>query len=257
MVDRAPIAKAIEVLVWLADHPQSSSIVRQVARDLHMSPSTIHRVFRVFEEQGLFSRDNSGAYIPSLELYRVCQKLAARMSPIEIIRPHLEALAHLCGEAVLLLAYEPRRREMMIADKVDSPHPIGYLTELNSWGPIHAGASGIAILASLSDDERELVYKDSLRQMTDRTLVARDELEAAVRKTRKQGYLCTKGQRTIGAVGIAAPLFDSADEVFGDVCITIPQQRFEDRMERGLSGNLLNTCAAIQAAFRRAGYRRL
>jgi IclR family acetate operon transcriptional repressor len=190
-----------------------------------------------------------------LELYRICRELAIHLSPAEIARPFLESLASQCGEAIILIAYERRRRQMIRIDKIEALHPLRYQIDLNRWVPIHAGASGMAILSFLPAEERQLIYKEDLRRFTELTRVEPEDLEAAVKLAHEQGYLCTKGERTPGAVGIAAPLFDAERQVFGDVCVTIPQQRFEDHMEAELSRGLLETCTAISNAFMQAGYR--
>lgn len=256
MAERAPLSKLIDILAWLADHPDQPPAVRQIARDLSASPSTIHRIFRVLEDRGLFIRDKVGSYSPSLELYRICQNLAVRTSPVGIAKPHLEALSGQCDETILLAVYDSQRRKMMRIFKIDSPHPLRYHPEVDQWIPVHAGASGLAIMAFLPPDERKVIAGDSLTRFTGRTRVTPEALEAAVALAQDQGYLCTRGERTVGAVGIAAPIFDAVGEVFGDVCVTIPEQRFTDGMEAEIALKLKSTCTTISEAFHEVGYRR-
>ena len=70
---REPVGRAIDVLGWMADHPKAPWSIRQVARDLETSPTTIHRIFGVFEAQGLLQKDANGGYSASLELHRLCR----------------------------------------------------------------------------------------------------------------------------------------------------------------------------------------
>jgi DNA-binding IclR family transcriptional regulator len=254
--EREPVGRAIDVLVWLTTHPTPPWSVRHVARELETSPTTIHRIFVVFEGRGLLERDGIGGYLPGLELFRVCHSVAGELSPVRILRPHLEKLADACGETVILGAYDPRRGEMMYLDMVQSPHPIRYMLELNTWLPVHAGATGLAIFAALSNKERELFYQRGLSPLTDRTLVTKGELEAAVTKVRRDGYIWTHGQRQIGAVGIASPIFDAGGEVFGDVCVTIPEQRVDESTLDSLGADVLATAEAVSDEVRKLGYRR-
>jgi DNA-binding IclR family transcriptional regulator len=254
--EREPVGRAIDILVWLATNPAPSWSIRHVARELNTSPATVHRVFGVFEGRGLLEKDGNGGYVPGLELYRVCHSVAGQMSPLRILHPHLEELARKCGETVLLGAYNPRRGEMMYLDMVQSAHQIRYVIALNKYLPIYAGATGLAIFGSLSDAERKFIYARGLWRLTDRTLVSEEELEDAVARVRESGYIWTRGQRMSGAVGIAAPVFDAAGEVFGDVCITVPEQRFDESTVDSLGAAVRATSQAVSQELRKLGYRR-
>jgi IclR family transcriptional regulator, acetate operon repressor len=254
--EREPVGRSIDVLIWLVTHPKPPWSVRHVARELHTSPTTIHRVFGIFEGRGLLEKDGVGGYVPGLELYRIGHSVASHMSPVRVVRPYLEALSRRCGETVMLGAYDPGRGEMMYLDMVQSAHPIRYVLEVNEWMPIHAGATGLAIFASLPEQDRKATYSRGLMPLTNRTLINEDELEDAVVRLKRDGYIWTRGQRQVGAVGIAAPVFDSADEVFGDVCVTIPDQRVEEPMLDEIGLQVLETSNAVTAELRRLGYRR-
>ncbi|GAB2965604.1 IclR family transcriptional regulator [Amycolatopsis acidiphila] len=254
--EREPVARAIDVLSWLAANPKPPWSVRHVARGLRMSPTTVHRIFGIFETRGLLEKDGEGGYVAGLELYRISHSVAAQMSPVHLVRRHLEALCAECGETVLLGGYDAKRAQMMFVDVVQAPHPVQYLSKLNEWLPLHSGATGLAILAFLPELERKSIYAAGLASLTDRTLVTEDDIEAALTQVRQQGYACSHGQRTLGAVGIAAPVFDAADHVFGDVCVTIPEQRFTEPMAATVGAAVLATSKIVTEELRRAGYRR-
>ena len=252
---RNPVARAIDVLGWIADHQGESWGVRQMARDLEVFPSTVHRILQTFVNGGLLGKDELGGYVVGAELYRICQSLVGGLSPLKIARPHLEALAHKVGETILLGMYLPKRHLMVYADIVPAPHPLRYVVELNLPRPVYAGATGLAIFAFLPEKERQEIYKQGLQALTDSTVTEPEELEIELAHIRAQGYARTKGQRTVGAVGVAAPIFDSFGRVFGDVCITIPDQRFEDENEKYLSKVLKETARELSEELKRSGYR--
>jgi IclR family transcriptional regulator, acetate operon repressor len=255
-MDRDPVGKSIQVLMSLADSPEGPWSVRQVARELDTSPATVHRIFRGFQERQLLTRDRDGSYQPGLELFRLCQALADNLSPVRLVRPHLESLAEDCGEAVLFGAYNATRGQMLFLDFVQAAHQLQYMVELDRWIPVHSGATGQAILAFLPEEERAEIYRRGLDRLTGATLVSRIALEHALATARDRGYAYTHGQRTPGAVGIAAPVFDSVGAVFGDVCITIPEQRFDERLEASLAAALMRTSATVSEELRAAGCRR-
>jgi IclR family transcriptional regulator, acetate operon repressor len=254
--EREPISRAIDVLSWLAANPTPPWGVRHVARGLDMSPTTVHRIFGIFENRGLLEKDDENSYLPGLELYRICHSVAAQMSPVRLARQHLEALCAECDETVLFGAYDAKRAQMMFIDTVPTSHPVQYLSKLNHWMPIHSGATGLAIFASLPDVERKSIYAAGLTSLTDRTLTTEDAVEGALEAVRRRGFAYSHGQRTVGAVGFAAPVFDADGHVFGDVCVTIPEQRFAEPMTETIGAAVLATSRIVTRELSAAGFRR-
>ena len=254
--EREPAARAIDMLIWLADHTADTWGVRQVARELNTSPSTIYRIFQIFESRDLVTKNEDGKYTPGLELFRICQVFSQRLSPVKIAQPHLERLAAACGETVLLAAYGARRGQMIVIDIIDAPHPLRWVVHRDQWNAIHSGATGLAILAFLPEEERQALYQKDLERFTERTIVTAADLEAEVARIRARGYAYSRGQRSKGAVGFGAPLFDAAGDVFGDVCITIPEGRFDPAQEPKLGRLLVASAADISADLHDAGFLR-
>jgi IclR family transcriptional regulator, acetate operon repressor len=251
--EREPAARAIDVLLWLADHTADTWGVRQVAREMNASPSTIYRVFQVFESRDLVTKNADGRYTPGLELFRVSQLFAQRLSPVKLAKPYLEELAEACGETVLLAAYGARRGQMIVIDIIDAPHPLRWVVATNQWRAVHSGATGLAILAFLPEEERQSIYARGLERFTEQTLVNPELLEREVARVRARGYALSHNQRSRGAVGLGAPLYDAAGDVFGDVCVTIPEPRFDPSQELKLGAQLVATATAITGALRDAG----
>ena len=254
--EREPAARAIDVLLWLADHTADTWGVRQVAREMGASPSTIYRVLQVFESRDLVTKSSDGRYTPGLELFRVSQLFSARLSPVKIAKPHLEELAGACGETVLLAAYGARRGQMIVIDIIDAPHPLRWVVATNQWRALHAGATGLAILAFLPEEERRVIYQRGLERFTEVTLVDPEILEREVVKVRARGYAQSRNQRSKGAVGLGAPLYDAAGDVFGDVCVTIPEARFDPSQEPKLGTLIVSAANAITAGLSDAGFLR-
>ena len=73
---REPVSRALDVLVWIADHRSDPLVVRQIARDLDTTPSTVHRILGTFQQHGLIARGSKGEYVPGLELYRICASIS-------------------------------------------------------------------------------------------------------------------------------------------------------------------------------------
>lgn len=226
MAAREPVGRALEVLEWVADHPSRPLSVRQLARDLGTTPSTIHRTFASLEEHRLLGRTEDGHYVVGLHLYQICESIAGGLSPTHIAMPHVERLAAECGETVSFGVYDARERRMMFSASVETSHELRLVPQLHRWMPVHAGATGLVILAHLPRAERQAVYADGLDQVTPATLTSPAEIEAALEGIRARGYAQSVGQRVVGAVGFAGPVFDAERNICGEVCVTLPEQRY-------------------------------
>jgi DNA-binding IclR family transcriptional regulator len=252
---REPVDRSLDVLAWIADHPSDLLVVRQIARDIGTSPSTVHRLFQTFEQHRLIGRAD-GEYVIGVELYRISTIIADQLSPARIAHRHLALLTKECGETTMFGIYDPVGHRMMFVDKVDAPHPLRYVVELHRWLPIHAGATGLAILAFLPPEERARVYADGLKAITPNTIVTPTDLEAELERIRKRGYAHSIGQRTQGAVGFAAPVFDSNGSVCGDVCLTGPEHRFSGgELTETIATRLKAASSRVTEDLRAVGYR--
>jgi DNA-binding IclR family transcriptional regulator len=254
-MDRDPVGKALTVLLALGDRPAAPWSVRQFARELDTSPATIHRIFSTFESRDLLARDEDGGYRPGPGLFRLCRAVQDNLSPVGSAHEHLEALARESGEAALFGAYEPGRHEMMFVDVVQSTHPLHYDVGVYRWIPVHAGATGLAILAFLPEVERREVYRRGLPSLTEATLTSEAAIERECARIRERGYAVSSGQRLGGAVGIAAPVFEGPDRVLGDIAVTVPDQRFEASWEEPLSRAVVTTARHVSEELQ-GGHRR-
>jgi IclR family acetate operon transcriptional repressor len=255
-VAREPVGRALDVLSWIADHPSDPLVVRQIARDLDTSPSTIFRIFRTFQDRRLIARGDDGEYVTGLELYRICAVIAHELSLARIAHSRLQQLTRECGETTLFGIYEPRRGQMMFIDRVEALHPLRYMVDLHRWMAVHAGATGLAILAFLPEAERRRIYAAGLAALTPDTLVTVAALEEELERVRRRGYSLSQGQRTPGAVGFAAPVFDSAGVVCGDMCVTLPEQRFEaGAFADSLAAMLMAASQQVSTDLKAIGYR--
>jgi len=238
---RDPVSRTLQVLTWILQEAGPFFGVREVGVALGISPSAAHRAICALVANGLITKDESG-YLVSVELYRLAHIAVDRFPLERLALPHLRQLACASGETVLLGVYDSVGHRMMFTAAVESPSPLRYVVNLNSWMPIHLGASGLAILAFLPDRTRRALIAEAFD-----TAAAGAAIDASLSAIRRAGYALTRGQRIAGAIGIAAPVIRSDGQLVGDVCLTIPEQRFEPRREAELATMVMACANAINA----------
>ncbi|MBO1901328.1 IclR family transcriptional regulator [Leucobacter weissii] len=241
---RQPLARGVELLTLLVDSEQESHGVRELAGRLGVSPSTAHRLLADLERLGLVGRADDGAYQLGLEFLRLAWRASARHPLHEFSAGVLEDLGSRTQETVFFGVYSPQRAQMMFAHTIESPHPLRYVIPLREWLPLHAGASGLAILAFAPSSVREQVLSGPLEAKTARTIVDSAELAERLAVIRENGFAVTHGERISGAVAIAAPVFGPGG-VLGVAGVSFPESRFNASELGGLADRVRDSAARI------------
>lgn len=223
---RHPLARGIEIITLMIDGGDHSYGVRELGNRLGVSPSSAHRLLGDLEELGMVFRTSAGNYRLGMEFLRLAWTASTRFPLREAADDVLAELTERSGESSFFGLYDEQRRRMMFAASADSAHPLRYTLPTGVWLPLHAGASGLAILAFLPADVQAEVAAGGLDALTERTLVDGSGLAERLARIRRDGYAISHGERIAGAIAIAAPVLGSADAVIGDVGVTIPESRF-------------------------------
>ncbi|MGP4111571.1 IclR family transcriptional regulator [Streptomyces sp. 4N509B] len=230
-----PVSRAFAILRCMVDSAGDGDVgVREIAGRAGMPPSAAHRTLGLLEEAGVVTRDAaSGRYALGFDFLRMARVATEGFPLSRTARPLLQELVARYDETALLNVYDYQRMQLFVATGVESTQPIRYTRQLDRWLPVHAGATGLAILAHLTEVERDRVIEHhGLPALTERTIVDREELAGLLARIRNEGFAVSRGQRLPGAAAIAAPVFDSR-RVIGDVALTIPEFRFPtDRLSK-------------------------
>ena len=97
--------------------------------------------------------------------------------------------------------------------------------------PLHAGASSRAFLAFVGDDEQRRYLTQTLRPVTERTLVDASLLRAELRSARSAGRAASSGEIYPDTVAVAAPVFAGDGNIAGVISVCGPSERFHDHLE--------------------------
>ena len=240
---RSPVARAFRVLGWMAAGESASWPLGEIAKGVSMHPSTCHRILGVLESEGFVQRDtDSGHYALGLEFWHLAWTAARRRTIVEVALPHLRRLTEQTGETTWLGLFDVNSKDMMWVATVDSPHPIRFVQPLYQRLPVHAGAMGRAILAFLSESERNAVLNRPLARRTSRTVTETRRLELLLDDVRAKGYAISTGEQFDGGVGIASPILTKDRRLLGVAGIGLPMQRFRPDDEPRLA-KLVMACA--------------
>ena len=228
------IKKTIQLLRFMIDKGMYLPL-REISSEMNIPKSTLHRICQALTNEGILELDAAKKqYRWGPELIYIAQCVYQSKEIRRLAIPVLKKIVDHCHETAQLIIYDQAKRKITFIDEVQSIHPIRYHTPIGVPLPIHAGASGKAIMAFLPEDEIEAIIASGLPKITSRTIIRPERLRQALRKIRATGYSVAYGERTVGAVGSACPIFDSSAKVIGGLVVTIPEYRFRPEMENSI-----------------------
>lgn len=165
-------------------------------------------------------------------------------------QPLLEELRDQTEETVHLSVCD--RSSLVVIARKDSPQPVRTFVEIGARVPIHATASGLAVLARLEADDVDRLLATDLDKYTATTMVDRSEVRAEVERTRKRGYAVneTSWWRP-GVSAVAAAVTATTGRPVAAVVISIPSSRFDRKRVRFLGDLALGTTAKISEAMQK------
>lgn len=112
--------------------------------------------------------------------------------------------------------------------------------------PMHAMASGKALLATLADAELDLYFAEAkLDRFTPATVTSESRLRKQIADIRKRGFAATEEELSLGinGVGVAVRI---GEEVVGALSVAIPKVRYDATLEKRAADLLEKTAGLLE-----------
>lgn len=239
---KSVVSKIIPILEAVASADDGIG-VREISRRTGIDKSAVSRLLRQFEELGVVDQsDASGRFHVGPRLEAIGSMMRDRHSVWLHAEPILRRLSEQFDETCYLVMRDGQQARFK--ERIDSKQTIRYVIDEDAVSPLHAGAAGRAILASMPDDEVEAyLASTTLERVTDKTVTAKGKVREMADRDRVQGYAMSVGERVEGGVGVAAPFFRADGYCMGAVLWTCPSLRRTDEAVEA-------ACIAVTAAAR-------
>ena len=229
---------AIDIL----DHLASASGLEplsDIAAAAGITPPAAHRLLATLKSRGLVLQDpGTRRYSLGLAFLTYANRITSSAPFGPVIGPFLDQLRDRTGETTTF--HVPRGTVRICVLESESRQEIRRTVGVGRQVPLHAGASGRAILAFQPPTEQEALISSLGEE--DRVRV-RGLLEA----TRAAGYATSFEESTANVAALAAPLFDrKRGRVLGSISISGPVFRWHAETMRPFVEPLLVTIARIE-----------
>ncbi|WP_116474739.1 IclR family transcriptional regulator [Zobellella maritima] len=195
--------------------------VRDLAKTSGMHHAVVHRTLATFAEAGFLYQDReSQKYALGIRFYELGLQVKERLHLADLVRPAMNRLAQLTGETVFLTFNDGL--EGVCVEIAESPNSLKYTVEVGTRFPMYAGANAKVILAYMGNEQREIIRKRGIKQLSKNTKTDWEEIEKQLETIKKDGWSYTEEEFSEGTFGIAVPLFTGANHILGSLGIAGP-----------------------------------
>lgn len=205
MFKRVPaVDKCFNVLDFLADCKKPVSI-SYISRRLGLSKSTVFNLVHTLTDLRVLEQRADGKFGFGTQLYVLGRAAGSQAELIMTVRPYLEEISRTSDFS----AFFGIRSDLkaVIVDKMDADVELRVSSDVGMRLPLHAGASGMALLAQLPESELdEILARMPVEKFTPKTHVDKNELKRAVLEVREKGVAIDIGGYIEGIVALAVPL---------------------------------------------------
>lgn len=221
--------------------------ISALSRNLKVSKSTVHRLASTLLAEGLLEQD------PETERYRLGLGL---FSLGALVRQRL-SVTTVAKELLTDLRDEVRENVELAVLK---GHTITYIYDFESPEAVRLrprlGLSTLAIDCALgmamTAFQSEIQIKDMLNGSEPRPSLARQkELYKEIEQIRADGYAAEEENAKLGAICVAAPVYNANGTVTSAIGVTVPDQRVDSHRMQMLGRRVVETAQAISL---RLGY---
>ena len=235
------VSRAVSILK-VFESANGGLTAAQIASQLDLNRSTVHRLLSVLEAEGLVARDTTFNGEPRNSAYRLGPTLVSlgglalrQINLRAIALPQLRGLAQKSGETVdleLLVG-----SDVMIIEEVHAEHMlrVGVGDNIGSRYPAHATSTGKLLLAGMSEAELKATLPNKLAALTPFTVTDKQILRDQLDEARQLGWASSWEELEIGLAAIGAPIIGRDGEPIAAVSISGPTARLDRSQIKNLA----------------------
>lgn len=219
----SPTAKVFAFLELLSR--QGSARLTDLAAELGVAKSTLHRITVQLEQLGYIQREPEGRqFTVAPRLAKLSADLLAaafRLAPRHAI---LERLSAQLGESCSIGIRSGN--EIFYLDDVTAPLPLSFSFSTGQRAPLYCTSTGKLFLATLSDTDLEQYFRSvPLIAHTATTITDPENLRHEFTSIRTEEFARSQGEFVVGVVGLAVPIVDNYGRILAALTVSIPAAR--------------------------------
>jgi DNA-binding IclR family transcriptional regulator len=193
--------------------------------------SAVYQKIKILEGLEYIEQDiHSKKYTLTTKLLELVNKSLKGYYERTHVHKYLKTIAEKTGECTYF-GLKNRKNQLVYVDRYANESAMTVYTNIGDSPLPHCTAHGKAFLAYLTLDQIEDVLKNGLEKFTEYTITDKKKLMEELRKIREDGFAFDNEERMAGVRCVAAPVFNSKQEVIGAIGISgMAQNMTDDKM---------------------------
>lgn len=220
----AAVEKACDIVECL--HELDGATLTEIADNLDLTPGTVHPHLMTLVENEVVVKQNQ-EYHPSFQFLTIIKT-----------RQQQNPLYKYGIDEIDALAEEENARSQLYVEEFGRAVCIGIggsekgilpPTTVGEQTPLHCIAAGKAILAAYPEDRTESILDHrGLPQMTDNTMIDRNEFHEALREVSEREYALNDEEYMPGLRAVGAPVTGPGGDVLGAISVSKPTKELDE-----------------------------
>lgn len=242
MSKNSPLVQSVERAISILESFSASEpelCVGEISRRVGIPKSTVFRLLATLEERELISQNpETGLYRLGIGLLVLANNAMITTDLQRVVRPYLRQFAQDLNETVTLTVLD--EYDAVNLELFASPERL--IMRVGWVGrrmPVHATASGKAIIAFKPEEERKKILSKALERYTPKTITDHEKLQEKLRQIRKDGYATAFEEMEVGLNAISAPIRNHDGEVIACVSVSGPSNRLTEEYIHEISPKML------------------
>jgi DNA-binding IclR family transcriptional regulator len=199
-----------------------------LAGELRLGKSTVHLLLQTLRDHGMVDYDPAtSTYGVGLRVFEIgATAIEQRGFGARLVGP-MEELGRRCNESVSLGVLNAG--SVLIVQRIESSEILRADIRPGTRMPLHASASGKALLATMADHEiNQLLPESPLPASARMTHRHRNGLLAEIRLIRERGYAKQTEEFVDGISAVATPVLAAGGRALAALSIAGPSSRFDE-----------------------------
>lgn len=235
--------RTLDIIEYVVAHDRPL-VAQEIAIALGIPVSSLSYLLGTLVERGYLARDGR-RYSAGPGLQRL-QARSGGFSLAERAAPLVRTLRVQLNETTSFFIRSAWDVEAIVTET--SEQALRYAVPTGARLPMHAFASGKALLAALPDEELDRYFAESERtRFTPATVTSEKALRRQLDEIRRTGFSLTDEEFSLGIRGIGR-VATIGGEAVGALSVAIPTARFDEAMQRRAIDLLERTSGLLETA---------
>jgi len=243
MKNADPVLSVVKTMKLLETLSKQDEVgVTELSEAVDGNKSTVYRFLNTLSGLGYVRQNKKNEkYSLTLKLFQLGVQALNRLDLHKAAQPIMEELAEYSNETIHLASME--ENHIFYLDKIESPLALRVAmgSAQGRFAQPYCTAVGKTILSWLSDQKKDEMLKDTnWVGRTSTTITSRDDLDNELEQIHKQGFAYDMEENEAGVRCVAAPIFDSGDNICGALSISGPSVRMNREKLDNLTKQLIS-----------------